>query len=205
VPHKDGPICAVILAAGFSSRLGFDKLSIKIDKETVIRRAVRPFLIEPVAQIFVVAGNNDDALRQHLTDLTVTVVKNDHAELGMSSSVRAALPFIARFSGVIFHLGDKPFVRREVVSSLVAAFRDGRASIVATEHRGRRGHPVMLNVELFLEDMRGVAGDMGLREVIEKHSDDVICIEGGQECLCDIDTVGDMARLRKRGYLVEKG
>ncbi len=203
--NREGKIYAVVLAAGFSSRLGFDKLTLTIDGEPVIRRAVSHFVVPSVDQVVVVVGRNGGRLREQLAGLPVVFAANDRAERGMSASVAAAIPFMAGAGGVIFHLGDKPFVRGGVVASLVKAFREVAAPIVAAEHRGRRGHPILVEVDRFLNEMRALRGDMGLREVIEKHSDDVICIEGGEECLCDIDTVEDIVRLRKRGYAIEKG
>jgi CTP:molybdopterin cytidylyltransferase MocA len=36
---------AIILAAGTSSRMGFNKLTVSIDGESVIRRSVKPFIL----------------------------------------------------------------------------------------------------------------------------------------------------------------
>jgi molybdenum cofactor cytidylyltransferase len=205
VREQTGTIITVILAAGFSSRLGFDKLFIRIDGETVIRRAVRPFLGPPVSQVLVVAGRNGERVREHLGDLPATVVVNAHPERGMSASVAAALPYIGGADAIFFHLGDKPFVREGLVAEMVRAFRAGGSPVAAACHLGERGHPVLVDRGRFMDDMGRLSGDMGLREVIEKHSGDMICIEGGPGCLIDIDTVEDVGRLRKRGYDVEEG
>jgi len=53
--------------------------------------------------------------------------------------------------------------------------------------------------------MTGLHGDKGLREVIEKHKEDVLFIETDEGALFDIDTADDIRSLTERGYTVEKG
>ena len=62
-------IFAVILAAGASRRLGVNKLTVKIDGQSVIRRSVRPFLEGGVERTFVVTGVDDERIRRELYGL----------------------------------------------------------------------------------------------------------------------------------------
>ncbi len=67
------------------------------------------------------------------------------------------------------------------------------------------GHPVLMRVAPFIEEMKGLEGDKGLREVIEKHKEDVLFIEADDGVLFDIDTADDIRSLTQRGYSIEKG
>ena len=197
-------ICSVILAAGSSRRLGFNKLTLKIDSETVIRRSVFPFLEADLGSVVVVAGPSASLIAQELDGLNTTVVYNENHASGMSSSVKAALPWLRGAKAVFFHLGDKPFVKKKLLEDMVEAYRTTGKNIVIPVCKGKKGHPVLISVAPYLDEMRGLDGDRGLREVIEKHKEDVLCIEADEDVLFDIDTDDDVRDLKRKGYSVEK-
>jgi molybdenum cofactor cytidylyltransferase len=198
-------ICSVILAAGSSRRLGFNKLTLKIDSETVIVRSVRPFVDACLGSVIVVAGPDLKLIAQELDGIPVTVVRNEDHITGMSSSIVAALPWIRKAEAVFFHLGDKPFVRKELLAAMTEAYRTQGKNIILPVCRGEKGHPVLMKVARYIEEMTGLHGDKGLREVIEKHKEDVLFIETDEDALFDIDTADDIRSLTERGYNVEKG
>lgn len=197
---------AVILAAGLSSRLGFNKLTVTIDAETVIRRAVAPFVEAGLGNIVVVTGRDEDRLRHCLEGLAVRFVHNkDYRTGGMSSSVRSALPFIGDAEAVFFHLGDKPFVDPQLLQNMILRYDESNRGMVVPACNGVKGHPVLMRHKPYRQDMENLEGDKGLREVIEKHATDVVFIEGDEGILFDIDTPEDVEILRERGHTVEKG
>lgn len=196
---------SVILAAGSSKRLGFNKLTLRIDSEPVIRRAVTPFVEAALGEVIVVAGSDVAPVAAALEGLDVRVVRNEDHRRGMSSSIKAVLPLIGDAEAVFFHLGDKPFVKKELLSAMVDGYHETGRGIVIPVHEGRRGHPVLMRFGLYRGEMEHLEGDMGLREVIEKHSSDVLSIVGDEGILFDIDTLEDLGVLKERGYRVEKG
>lgn len=213
-------IYAVILAAGASTRLGFNKLTLKIDGQPVIQRALNPFLSNSIDKVFVVTGFKGEQLRETLGGVLVSrpfdalceegqtssliFVENPDYRSGMSASVRVALPCLADAKGVFFHLGDKPFIKKETIHSMLHAYLNTGAHIVVPTHEGKRGHPVLINVDRYREEMRRLRGDKGLREVIEKHPEDVVSIEGDEGNLFDIDTIEAIEYLKGMGYEVEE-
>jgi molybdenum cofactor cytidylyltransferase len=199
-------IYSVILAAGSSKRLGFNKLTLRIDSEPVIRRTATPFVEAGLGgEVIVVAGSDIAPVAAALKGLNVRVVRNEDHRQGMSSSIRAALPWIEGATAVFFHLGDKPFVKKELLIAMVDRYRDTGRGIIVPVHDGKKGHPVLMSYGPYREEMRLLNGDKGLREVLEKHSADVLFIEGDEGILFDIDTGEDLETLRRRGYRVEKG
>jgi molybdenum cofactor cytidylyltransferase len=200
-----GNIYAVILAAGTSSRLGFNKLLVKIDGQSVIRKAVNPFLSGPVEKVFVVVGGAPHAVRAELRDLPVHILYNRAYRQGMSASVKRALAHLRDADGVFFHLADKPFLSTDLVPAMLAGYERDKDRIIVPVYGGEKGHPVLLDPEPYFEEMEGLTGDRGLREIIEKHWTDVLFIEGDEGSLFDIDTAQDIESLRRRGYSIEKG
>jgi molybdenum cofactor cytidylyltransferase len=197
-------ICSVILAAGSSRRLGFSKLLVKIDSEAVIRRTVEPFTKHISGETFVVTGERTLSLARELQGLHVTVVQNKDHERGMSTSIKAALPFISQAKAAFFHLGDKPFVKEELLSAMLAIYEKNDKDIVIPVCGGLKGHPVLMSIAPYLEDMSALEGDRGLRDIIEKHPENVVFIEADDDILFDIDTPQDIETLQKRGYTIEK-
>jgi molybdenum cofactor cytidylyltransferase len=123
----------------------------------------------------------------------------------MSTSVKASLPFIADKEGVFFHLGDKPFLEKEIIYRMIDIYRENREKIIVPVFNGEKGHPVLMDAAAYSEEIKSLLGDKGLREIIEKHTADVIFIKGNEGSLHDIDTIDDVERLKERGYIIEKG
>jgi molybdenum cofactor cytidylyltransferase len=197
-------IIAIVLAAGTSSRLGFSKLTVIIDGESVIRRSVKPFIMEGIHKVIVVTGNNPWDIEKEMEGLDVDLVHNPRYKDGMSTSVKAALPFLGDARAVLFHLGDKPLISSRDVFAVMNAYIADKARIVAPFFNGKMGHPVMIDAVLLRSHAGMLGGDSGLREIIEKHRRDVVLIEGNDGNLFDIDTIQAIDRLRERGYKVEE-
>ncbi len=200
-----GKLCAVILAAGFSRRLGRNKLLLRIDGESVLKRSVQPFLNDFVDRVIVVTGRDRAPVAGELEGTRCEVVGNPYAAEGMSTSVKAALPYLLGEEAAFFHLGDKPFVSTDLVRRMWAHYCDHGSLIVAPFFGGKRGHPILVKIRPYIEEMRGLYGDRGLREVIENHWKDVVSIEGDEGSVLDIDTVDDLRFLRARGHIIEEG
>jgi molybdenum cofactor cytidylyltransferase len=197
-------IDTVILAAGSSSRLGFNKLFLKVDGEPVLMRTLRTFLELRTGTIFVVTGFERERVEKLLQDVPVVLVHNSLYPAGMSTSVRAVLPFLNADHGLFLHLGDKPFVQRESLGQMIESFARKTHPIVIPVYQGQKGHPVLIDVMPYLDEMRTLEGDTALRPIIERHSQDILYVEGDEGVLLDLDTDEDIDLVRRRGYRIEK-
>jgi molybdenum cofactor cytidylyltransferase len=205
VHMKVKKIYAVILAAGVSRRLGTNKLTLRIDGQTVIRRSVTPFLTEGIEKTFVVVSINREKIERELEGLgPLEVVDNPHYQEGMSSSVKAVLTHVKGADGVFFHLGDKPFVKPEQVKAMLDLYLGGGGNLLVPRYEGGKGHPVLMTTEPYFGEMENLGGDKGLREIIEKHLEDVVFLEGDEGNVFDIDTVEDIETLKRRGHKIEE-
>jgi CTP:molybdopterin cytidylyltransferase MocA len=205
-------IYAVILAAGTSSRLGFNKLTLRINGRPVIQKAIEPFFLTGIKKIFIVTNPENHAVKEALGapstfSLQPFFILNHHFSEGMSSSVKAAMPFIKDADAVFFNLGDKPFIKRETVKQMIELYLNrGKHSfdIILPAYEGRKGHPVLVHIKPYIEEMQSLQGDKGLREIIDNHSKNVLLIEGDEGNLFDIDTEKEINIIKERGYLIEK-
>ena len=195
-------IVAVILAAGSSVRLGFNKLCLGINGVSVIRRTVHLF-VGTADKIVVVTGFEREKIEQELSGLPVLFAHNADYLQGMSSSVRTALPYVTGSEGALFHLGDMPFVAPSTIERVVEAFREG-SKIVLPLFNGMKGHPVLVRGRLFLEEMAAIEGDIGLKKLVERHLNQVRTVEGDEGSIFDIDSEEDVAEIARRGFTIEK-
>ena len=198
-------IDTVILAAGSSRRLGFNKLFLSVNGEPVLTRTLRTFLDLRVGTTFVITGFERERVERLLKDAPVVLVYNGSFEQGMSTSVRAVLPFLHAGRGLFLHFGDKPFVRDETLRRMIESFARGTHPIILPVFQGQKGHPALIDAMRYLDEMRALEGDTALRPIIEKHDQDILYVEGDEGILLDLDTERDIDLLRRRGFTIEKG
>lgn len=199
-------IDTVILAAGESRRLGFNKLCLRVNGKAAVRRTVELFLENgPGGKLMVVTGFEAERIEGELAGLSVIFVHNELYSSGMSSSVKTILPYVTEADLVLFHLGDKPFVAPEIIRNIEKCYGADGSSIVVPVHEGVKGHPVLINVRRYLSDACAIKGDRGLRDVIDEHVKETFFFEGGEGVVLDMDTEEDISLLRRRGYIIEKG
>ena len=79
-------LSGIVLAAGYSSRMGACKALLQIDGASLLERTVRLFRETGVERIVVVTGARPE-IRPFAETLNVTVVENPHFDSGMFSSV----------------------------------------------------------------------------------------------------------------------
>ena len=84
-------ICAIVLAAGQSRRMGAQKLLLPYGGKTVIQHIVDQLLDSRLDEVFVVAGNDKEKISQQLAERPVHIMTNPDPQAEMLSSVRCGL------------------------------------------------------------------------------------------------------------------
>ena len=103
-------ITAIVLAAGFSSRMGKCKLDLPFKSHTIIEEVLWQLSKTSVEEVFVVTGhykNRIDNLLSNRAD--ISIVHNPNYALGMTSSIQCGIKEAAKnSSGYLICLGDLP-------------------------------------------------------------------------------------------------
>ena len=108
---------AVILAAGYSSRAGDFKPALDLFGKSILQRCIES-MSDLCENIIVVGGHQIKIIRELTKDLPkVKVVKNEHFELGMFSSVRRGIKEVSSDRFFIIP-GDQPLVRPETFGEI---------------------------------------------------------------------------------------
>ncbi|OYT56461.1 MAG: nucleotidyl transferase [Desulfurococcales archaeon ex4484_217_2] len=197
-------IALVVLAAGKSERYGRNKLLEKIGDKTIIRKVVEESLRSKADRVFVVVGFEADRIIDELRDLKVTFVYNVNYEEGMSSSVKAGVLAAKTYNAkaVAILPADNLLITHGVIDKVIEKFKETHAKIVVPSYKGKRGHPILLNMEIYYDIMSISEETQGLKYVVRKYRDEIVEVPvNSPEIYIDVDTPEDLEKLRNLGLI----
>lgn len=170
-------LCAVILAAGASSRMGRDKALLAWPPAsptgTLLSAAI--LALKPFAEaVIVVAGNNAENLAPIAKASGAQLVVNPAPERGQFSSMQTGLRAALDHGcgAAMVTPVDCPPLSTASIEKLRAAFQQALARgawAIAPEHNGRRGHPLIAGPEL-IEALLLAPVTSNAREVNSAHA-----------------------------------
>jgi molybdenum cofactor cytidylyltransferase len=196
-------IAGLLLAAGASRRMGRPKLLLPVGGKPMLRWAAEALVAAGLSPVVAVLGHEALAVGETLAGLPVLRLENRSYPEGQASSLRAgvgALPPTCRAAAVA--LGDMPGLRAAAVVKLVEAFRSGGKGIALPVYHGRRGHPVVFDLERYRTELLALSGDEGGRSLLARHTEDVLEVPVGDAgVLLDVDTPEAYERTRHAASL----
>lgn len=188
---------ALILAGGAGRRFvgngGAGKLVADLAGAPVIRRVADAVASAGFAEVVLVTGADDEALRAVLPGLPLRLVHASGWDEGMAASLRAGIAALApEAAGVCVFLGDMPLVPVSLCPALAGAAE--RAGLAARpRHGGRPGHPVAFTRAAF-PGLMGLTGDEGAAALLARHPGKVAYLDTAESgAVFDIDTPADLA------------
>src|SRR5437867_12321699 len=102
-------VAGVVLAAGLSTRMGRNKMLLRIGSRSLVRRAVETALSARLEPVLVVVGHERERVEPELHGLSCTAVHNPQYAAGMNTSLRAGARALADdVKGSVVPLGDMP-------------------------------------------------------------------------------------------------
>jgi molybdenum cofactor cytidylyltransferase len=190
---------ALILAAGYSSRMGAFKPLLPLAGISALDRAVGLFRDAGVEDVRVVTGHRAAELELRLERLRVRTVLNPDYPQGMFSSVAAGVASLEREVEACFVLPvDLPLVRSASVARLLQAYGETPAAVLYPTFLGERGHPPLIDGEV-ARRLPGWSGTEGLQGALgewEKEAREVAVAD--ELILRDMDHRDDFQRLQRR-------
>jgi len=183
-------ICAIILAAGESKRIGTPKQLLPFGESTVIETVIKQISQAKVDHIVVVLGHAGEQIAAKLASLPVEITINPHYRKGMLSSIQWGLKTIEnrkRYKAALIALADQPAIPTQVFDQLIYEFHQGGKGIVLPVYQGRRGHPVLIDLKYRREIME-LKDAIGLRGLLQTHPEDVLEVSVNTDSILrDID------------------
>ncbi len=185
-------IVALILAAGYSSRMGNFKPLLPLDGKPVIEWAIGGFRQAGITDIRVVVGHRADELVPVLDALEVKPIINEQYDYGMFSSVHAGIrTFDDKVEGFFLLPGDIPLVKSKTLKKMLEVYQQTENCVIYPSFLGQRGHPPLITRPCFGEIMnQPLSGN--LRSVLQHFEHRACNVELiDQSILLDMDTATD--------------
>ncbi len=184
---------ALITAAGFSSRMGSCKATIKIAERSSLAWTVNSLQEAGVDKILIVTGHWREETEKEAASLGCVTIHNDRYASGMFSSVITGIKAIPREWDRFFFLPvDIPLIRP---STLTRIMTEAVGPLSYPTFLGERGHPPLISRSLIpvILSWSGKEGLKGALQVAERDSQDIPVAD--QAILRDMDVPEDHERL----------
>jgi molybdenum cofactor cytidylyltransferase len=197
---------AIILAAGFSSRLGRPKALARVRSVSLLRRTLTLVANSAPAQIVVVVPRRSARYRAEARGFKVTFAVNPRRADGLSSSVRRGLAKVRYSPAVLLLPVDLAVLRQGDLARLIRRWRTARRCVIASQisgDGGRRGGVPLILPRWLYPRARAVAGDVGLREMIAALPPRQRVLMHLASATLDVDTPQDLRAARRRARSTE--
>ena len=185
-------ISAIIMASGFSRRMGENKLLMKYNNK---------FLIEYTLDVISKCNFKDklivtqyEKIKEIGENLDFKVVKNKYPNRGISESIKLGIKNCEESEGYMFFVGDQPLLDKKDIEKLINVFNEDTSFIVI---------PKYIYPKKYKEDILNLEGDKGGKSII-KSSDKIKYVDVCENTLFDIDNIDDFNNLLKRETVYEK-
>ncbi len=187
-------VAAIVLAAGQSSRMGVNKLLLKLGGKPVIHHILSKLGSIPT---IVVLGHSPQALKDLVESCGVETVFNPDYKQGMYTSFQVGLQSLPEDVDAVFMvLSDTFGFKPEVLTRMVKAMTSEDGYIVSPMYDGKRGHPVLLGRRV-LDDFMTLGEDETMKNVVNRYQSNHVYVESSFWTVMDMDTPEDYERIKK--------
>lgn len=186
----------IVLAAGFSARMGKPKALERVRGVSLILRTLRVLAPLATAPIIVVVPPRAARLRAELRGQPLVLVSNPLRSDGLSSSVRRGLRRARYEAAVLLLPMDLSYLERRDIARLIARWRGARRRVAARRSGTEAAAPLILPRRLRRSAL-GVTGDMGLKTLVRDLPQRDVVLVSLNSAAYDVDTPRDLERARR--------
>jgi molybdenum cofactor cytidylyltransferase len=185
---------AIILAAGYSSRMGGFKPLMQLGGQSLLERCVGLFRQAGIQTVVIVTGHRGEDVEVESRRFGLRCIHNPEYSQGMFSSVCTAVNHMSGVDGFFILPVDIPLIRPTTLTALSTAF-NGR-TVIFPSFEGMRGHPPLIPA-LLIPAILAYTGQGGLKSLLEMQKAEDMAVSD-QGILMDADTPEDFAALTHR-------
>jgi CTP:molybdopterin cytidylyltransferase MocA len=201
-------IYGLILAAGYSSRMGDFKPLVRYDQKSFIEHIINK-LVAVCDEILIVTGFNGYVLEDSVKAIysikqilkKIDFIRNKDFVKGMFSSVQCGLKAIINemqeSDYVMLHLVDQPHISEMVYEKLAHEARSSAPKVILPSYEKKAGHPIMLSKSVVEKIIDAPVSD-NLRDILRKFREEISYIEISDESIVqDVNTQKERERYLK--------
>ncbi len=182
----------IILAAGFSRRMGKNKLILPFKNNTIIESVIKETMASKLEEIYIVC--QEGKVKDIGSKYSINIILNKRANEGQSTSIVEALRQIEdinKYDSFMFLMGDQPLINKDFLNEMINFYYDNKYSILVPVYNSKRGTPVIFS-STWREKLLDLKGDEGGRQIIKKYGEEVLEYKVDSESLgVDIDNLED--------------
>ncbi|NPD84590.1 NTP transferase domain-containing protein [Lentimicrobium sp. L6] len=185
----------IILAAGYSSRMGSPKFALAINSQSnFLENIIHQYLNIGIRNIIVVLNSEGEKyIEQHPLRISnpIQLIINEHPEYEKFYSLKLGLSALENNGYSFIHPSDLPVVEESTLKEIYGKREE--ADFVKPVFNKKGGHPILLSPRLIKELVNEKKGDWKLNEFLGEYS----------SCSVEVDDVGILDNINSREeYLV---
>jgi molybdenum cofactor cytidylyltransferase len=193
-------LAGVILAAGYSSRMGKDKALLELPGSGKNFISAQIASLKPHCElVIVIAGANVDAIKDFVFAEAAELLANPDPARGQFSSLRVGLQAVldrGRDKALITHVDRIP-CSSQTIEGLKSRFAEAHGEwLVVPEYEGQHGHPVLAGREM-IEAWLQAPIESTAREIEHAHQQRIEYLRvNDPSVVANINTPDDYERLK---------
>ncbi|TQO59275.1 molybdenum cofactor cytidylyltransferase [Paraclostridium bifermentans] len=186
-------ISAIVMASGFSRRMGENKLLMDFNGKTIIENTFEVLKKCDFKEVIVVSQYEE--VLKIANKYQFKFVLNDNAQIGQSESIKLGIRNSGKCDGYMFFVGDQPLINNDDLKELINEFERKKEYIVIPRYDNKTGNPVIFPACLKNNLLRLKNDEKG-KKVINEY-DKIKYVNVSKYTLLDVDTKLDYENLKK--------
>jgi len=184
----------VILASGYSRRMGANKLLLPFKNKTMIEAVIEEAISSNLEGIYIVCRNNE--IKDVVNQYPINIIMNEEAHEGQSTSIVKAIQEVeGKYDSYMFLMGDQPLINKDFINEIMDFYYNNNSSILVPIYNGKRGTPVVF-ASKWNNALLELRGDEGGRQIIRQNNKEVLEYEVDHQVLgVDIDNIEDYKKI----------
>lgn len=187
-------ISAIVMASGFSKRMGQNKLLMKYKNKCLIEHTLG--IVSNCNYKEKILVTQYEEIKKIGKKLKFKVVMNKYPNKGQSESIKLGVKNCDKSEGYMFFVGDQPLLNKNDIEKLIKVFKEDTSFIVIPKYKERLGNPVIYP-SIYKEQILKLEGDKGGKSII-KSSDKIKYVDVCENTLFDIDNIENFNNLLSR-------
>ncbi|MGB6129590.1 MAG: NTP transferase domain-containing protein [Psychrilyobacter sp.] len=185
-------ITGIVLASGYSSRMGENKLLLLKDNNPMIEHLFIQLYKIKFHEVIVVTQYIE--IEKIARSYGYTVVTNHKPQNGISESIKLGVENTDTDSNFMFFTGDQPFLTSEVIEKIIE--NSNSHQVVVPRVSGKNKSPVIFG-KTYRKELLKLTGDIGGKEIIKNNLDNIKYVNFSDENdFLDIDTWEEYEKIR---------
>lgn len=189
---------AIIMASGYSTRMGKNKLMLPLKEKPIIEHVIDAITKCKFNEIILVG--QEKKVLDIAKNKNILTILNTKPYKGQSQSIKLGILNTSSAKGYMFFTGDQPLLDSHTINLLLNKFINNNDYIVIPKYKNTVGSPTIFP-EKFKNELLNLQGDIGGKIIINNHMNKILFVDlKNRYSLFDIDTPEDYEYIKKNLY-----